>query len=184
MSADDLDDDERAIVTRLRALPDEGREPDWDRFGRELGAKLDATPAKPWWRRWWTPTIGFGLAVATAAVFVAWPAGTAAPPDAERVAVLTPDAAPQPKVVAAVVDVLAFGAEGELDDAELDDDAVVTEVMAALEIEADADDEETMDDVPDEPVDGLVPDLDLDWVDDLDDEDLAAIDAWLDDEAG
>lgn len=186
--SDDLDDDDRALIARLRALPPEGREPSWESFGRELGRKLDAAPPAPWWRRWWAPALGASLAAATAVTVLVWPHGARAPVVDEPIAVIERDAAPAPIPVPVPAPrpgdaVLALGAEGELEDADLDDADVITEVMAALDDGGEDDEDLTvLDDVPDEGNEGLVPDLDLAWVDELDDADLDAVTAWLDEE--
>jgi hypothetical protein len=195
--SDDLDPEDLAVIARLRALPTEGTEPAWDQFGRELARKLAAPTPRPWWRRWWAPALGATLATAAAgAVVLMWPQPTAAP---VVVAELLDDAAPEPAPVPAPRPprpgeaILALGAEGDIDDADLDldDEDVIAGVIEALDEGDDVDEEDdegedlaAIGDVPEDPVEGLVPDLDLDWVDDLEDEDLDAVAAWLEDEAG
>jgi len=183
----DLDADDLALIARLRALPSEGDEPAWDRFGVELARQLDAAPPRPWWRRWWAPAIGLSLAAATSGAVVLWPGPSRTP---APVAVTDHDAAaePAPPPVPGPTTrpgdaVFALGGEGELDDAELDDEDVVAGMIEALALDAEGDGVIELA-VPDEPVEGLVPDLDLDWIDELEDEELDAVTAWLEDEAG
>ena len=165
---DDLTDDERALVDRLRALPRESEPPlDLERsIHRAIDAEAKSVRGRL--RRWWAPMLGLALAgTAAAIVIVARPADRAptvelaAPPDAGAppAPVLVEELGPLP---------LPLGVEGELTDDELDDD-VVAEVAAALDL----------DDEGPAPEDGLVPDLALEWIDDLDDDELEAVDAWL-----
>src|SRR3954469_9978333 len=47
-----LDDDDRALIAKLKALPPEGKEPDWQQLAASIRAEVgDAAPA-PWWRNW------------------------------------------------------------------------------------------------------------------------------------
>lgn len=190
-SAPELDDGDRALLVRVRALRERGVEPAWDRFERDLARQLDEVEARRsrrWWLRLWKPTLGLALAgAAVAAVLFAGGDDTAAP---ERVA--TPvlvDAAPAPTALLPVPlpddadRPLALGAVGELEVDELDE-AVLDDVLAELSAGAPVDDLAGWTAWDDPPEDGLVPDLDLEWVDGLDDNELEAIDRWLDDEAG
>lgn len=64
-----LDDDDRALIAKLRALPGEGEEPDWRAFEAQIRAQVAplSTPS-PWWRTWrWLIPIG---ALATTAAIV------------------------------------------------------------------------------------------------------------------
>jgi hypothetical protein len=164
-------DDARALLARVRALPAEGQEPEWDEFARSLRAKLDEPPRgfAAWWRRWWKPAAGvggLGLAIAAAAIVIVArrePADETSPPVARTVDAGVP---PPPIQVAEEDhsdDPLALGAVGEVSADELDDS-----VLAELELDDDDDGEE-----------GLVPDLDLAWIDQLDDDEVESVDAWL-----
>lgn len=168
-------DDARALLARVRALPAEGEEPAWDEFARSLRAKLDEPPRgfAAWWQRWWKPAAGIGglgLAIAAAAIVIVArrePAAETSPPVARAV-----DAGvPAPVQVAQdddddadhADDPLALGAVGEVSADDLDDS-----VLDELELDDDDDGEE-----------GLVPDLDLAWIDQLDDDEVESVDAWL-----
>jgi hypothetical protein len=171
-------DAERELVGKLRALPEEGREPDWAALERDIAKAVDAEAARPrrwaWLARWWRPALGIGLVAAAAAIVIvakrepaSEPAPRAQAPDAGVPApVLVPDEpAPEP------VEAIGLGAEGEIDPDELDEE-VLDDVLAELDTEA------WTDDAP-QPEDGLVPDLGLEWVDELDEDELEAVDQWL-----
>jgi hypothetical protein len=173
-------DDERALLARLRALPDEGGEPDWAALERDIGRAVDAEAARPrswaWLTRWWRPALGLGLVAAAAAiVIVARREPAPAPPqarsaiDAGVVAPVAEREPPAPRDDRPLV----LGAEGELDPDELDDE-LLDGVLAELDPEAWTDPSPRP-----QPEDGLVPDLGLDWVDELDDDELEAVDQWL-----
>jgi hypothetical protein len=72
MRSDDdleLDDDDRALVDKIRALPADGDEPDWKQLEAAIRAEVaPLSPPSPWWRRWrWLVPIG---ALATTAAIV------------------------------------------------------------------------------------------------------------------
>jgi hypothetical protein len=165
----------RTVLARLRGLPAEGQEPAWADFQRSVRlaiAEAEAARARGvggWLRRFWKPVAGLGLAVTAAAAILL---GRPSTEPTERVVldpepgvdagvqVTPPDPVPTPDELP-----LAFGPESDVDDDALDD------VLVAFADEAD--------DPLAAPDQGLVPDLTLDWVDDLDEEDLDAVDAWL-----
>jgi hypothetical protein len=177
-------DDTRALLGKLRDLPDAGEEPAWDGFERALRDRLDAErpgPVRRWLARWWRPALGLGLAAAAATVVIV--ANHQAPPAPSPTATRTIDAGVTP--IATTLDVpspplerddhddddapFAFGAGGEIPADELDD-----RVVAALGA-----DEDMNLDGDAQPEDGLVPDLSLDWIDELDDDQIDRVDQWL-----
>jgi hypothetical protein len=171
----------RALLGRLRELPPDGDEPAWDEFARTLRGRIDDAqpgPVRRWLDRWWKPAFGLGLVAAAAAVVIVarhqQPAD--APADPPRTAARAPDAGvaplpvPGPDLAAPEdTDPFAFGAIGEIAAEDLDD-----RVVAALG----ADDDLSLDGDA-HPEDGLVPDLSLDWVDELDDDQIDRVDEWL-----
>lgn len=175
-------DAERALVAKLRALPEETGEPDWAALERDIGKAVDAEAVRPrpwaWLSRWWRPALGLGLVAAAAAIVIVARREPAGEPD--RRAQRTPDAsvpivAPdQPRLEPeAPVDTIGLGAEGEIDPDQLDEE-MFDDVLAELDTEG------WTDDAPQpHPDDGLVPDLGLEWIDDLDDDELEAVDQWL-----
>jgi hypothetical protein len=171
-------DETRALLGRIRAL----REPEPPaELGRDILRAVDDEEARTakspwrWLRRGWRPALGIVLA-ATAVVIVVVARPNDRPAPARRAQVLdagvpvVPPPAPAPTPDPEEEDApLALGAEGDIAAEDLDDE-VADEVLVAL-----GGDDWT---AP-APDDGLVPDLTLDWVDDLDDADLEAIDEWL-----
>ena len=174
-------DDERKLVARLRALPDEDGQPDWAALERDIGKAVDAEAVRPrpwaWLSRWWRPALGLGLVAAAAAIVIVAKREPASEP--ERRAERAPDASvpivePDPPLAPeAPVDTIGLGAEGEIDPAEIDEE-LLDDVLAELDTEGWTDDGPQP-----HPDEGLVPDLGLDWVDDLDDDELDAVDQWL-----
>jgi len=141
----------RGMIDQLRALPPEGREPDWRAMEKRIAAAVDEVRV-PWWRRWFVPV---GALVMTAAAAMLWIHHT---PDPEA-------AQPAPhvamtKAVDAAVPVPAAQAtevwlDGQLVDvSDVDEDAVLGDLDAPDTLTADDDD-------------GLLPTLH--WVDNLDD---------------
>lgn len=170
---------ERALVAKLRALPEEAGEPDWAALERDIGKAVDAEAVRPrpwaWLSRWWRPALGLGLVAAAAAIVIVARREPASEPPQARA---TPDAsvpivAPEePRLEPEVpVDTIGLGAEGEIDPDELDEE-MLDDVLAELDSEAWTDDAPQIEE-------GLVPDLGLAWVDDLDDDELEAVDRWL-----
>ena len=149
-------DDERAVVDRLRALPDDTPGADWDALEREIGRAVDAEAARrrPWaWLvRRWRPALGLALVAAAAAIVVGVSREEPAPSRTAHADAGVRAPAPPP---------------AELDDVDdLDDEALDAEVLAELVAAEDVDD-------------GLVPELGLEWIDELDAEELEAVDRWL-----
>jgi len=167
-------DETRALLEQLRGL--RGAPPPGE-LARDILRAVDAEEARaarsPWrcLRRTWRPALGLALAGAAAAIVIVArhdepPAHTARVIDA-GVPVVPP--APAPTQAPAPDAPLALGVEGEIDADALDAE-VVDEVVLALG--GDEWDAPT-------PEEGLVPDLSLDWVDDLDDAQVDAVDRWL-----
>src|SRR3954469_1700559 len=47
-----LDDDDRALIAKLKALPPEGKEPDWQQLAASIRAEVGDQAPRPWWRNW------------------------------------------------------------------------------------------------------------------------------------
>jgi hypothetical protein len=162
-----MDADDDALVAKLRALPPEGNEPDWDALEKSIRAAVGTDVPKPWWKRW-QYLVPIGALAATAAAALLW---------LHRPAPETPVAvAPPPSVVEPVPEpAMAMWMDGKIIDLEdvdpsaiLDDD-LDREAQAAL-----ATDGSTA------PLGGLLPDGDLQWIDNLDDSALDRAEQWLD----
>jgi len=149
----------RTLLGRLRALPPEGREPDWTAMERSIrDAVGDAVP-RPWWRRWtWLAPIAT-LATAAAILFVVWPRPALRVTPHPTVAQPTAPAAPEDSVGAVAL---------WLDGAQVDVEPDAAAALIALD---------PADDEPDEVA--LLPASDLAWVDNLDDDAIARAERWL-----
>lgn len=147
-------DGTRGMIEQLRALPPEGREPDWRAMEKRIAAAVDEVKL-PWWRRWFVPV---GALVMTAAVAMLWIDRTpdpAAVQPAPHVAIAPAvDAAvPAPVPAAQSTEVWLDGQlvdVGDVDDSALFDDLDAPDTVTAED-------------------DGLLPAGDLGWVDNLDD---------------
>lgn len=49
---EDFTDDDREIVAKLRALPPEGNEPDWQKLEAAIRAEVGDRAPTVWWRNW------------------------------------------------------------------------------------------------------------------------------------
>src|SRR6478735_2549542 len=48
----ELDHEDRALVAKLRELPPEGTEPDWQALEAAIRAEVGNESPRPWWRNW------------------------------------------------------------------------------------------------------------------------------------
>lgn len=159
----ELDTDERALVDKLRELPPEGNEPDWDHLAAAIRAEVGDRAPRPWWRNWrWIVPIWALATTATVALIVLRHDEPATREHVQRDVVKDAGvkALPTP----------AMWLDGEtllIDDVEepaLDD--LDIEARAALG--------------PDEDVTGgILPVADYGWIDTLDDEALDRAEDWL-----
>ena len=158
----DLSAEEQKLVARLRALPGEGREPDWAQLEREIHAAVGPQVPLPWWRqlRWLVP-IG---ALGAFAVIVLVVLGHREP---ARVAVSAHDAG----VTTPAVD----HPPAKADTVWLDGQAVEVgdEVDPSVLIYDDVEDGDAVAGT------GLLPADDLRWVDALDEGALDRAEHWL-----
>lgn len=67
-----LTPDEDKLVAQLRALPGEGREPDWTQLEREIQAAVGPQVPLPWWRqlRWLVPIGALGAVAVIVLVMI------------------------------------------------------------------------------------------------------------------
>jgi anti-sigma factor RsiW len=164
----------RALLGTLRELPSEGSEPDWTAMERSIKAQVPAHVARQWWRpvwRWLVPL----TAVATMAMIalLAFDRGGGGDRDDREPTVRDPvalavDAGVATPVPAPVSEErVAIHLDGEIIVLEASDDELL-EVDDMLLGEADA------------GVEGLLSSDDLAWIDDLDEDDAAFAEKWLD----
>ncbi|HEY4059576.1 MAG TPA: hypothetical protein VGM39_23325, partial [Kofleriaceae bacterium] len=75
MSEQKLTDADEALVAKLRAMPGEGTEPDWNQLAQRIHAALPAEVHRPWWRtllqpRWLAPILAGAVGIGAFAVIV------------------------------------------------------------------------------------------------------------------
>lgn len=160
----------RAMIGELRALPHEGREPEWSVLEREI--RLAVGPQVPsGWRRAWVWLIPGGALVAGAAIML-----LLAHPGREVAS------APAPIAERAPVAALPTGEGPPAGEAIwLDGEAVELGDVDPSFSSDDAGDD-TGEALADES--GLLPATNLDWIDDLDERALDRAEAWLDHKKG
>ncbi|HEY5927069.1 MAG TPA: hypothetical protein VIV11_35520 [Kofleriaceae bacterium] len=168
MREDDLEPEDRALVAKLKQLPPEGNEPDWQQLEASIRAEVGDRAPRPWWRNWrWIVPV---WALATTAVIALLVLRDSDP--VEHHAVIGPT-----RLDAGVVETpappaptAALWLDGEV--VELDEVAESTldeldgEARAALAPEGDV-------------TGGILPVADYGWVDALDEEALVAAEDWL-----
>lgn len=160
----------RSLLGALRDLPADGAEPDWTAMERTIRAQVPDEVPRQWWRPMWRWLVPL-TAVATMAVIALLAFGH----DAET----TARTAETPIARAADAGVETFAPSVSTDERvaiQLDGEDVVLE---------DSDDELfDVDDMllgeADAGVEGLLSSDDLAWIDDLDDDDAAFAEKWLD----
>jgi hypothetical protein len=162
--ADDLEPEDRALIARLRGLPPEGNEPDWDQLEAAIRARVGDRAPRPWWRNWrWIVPIWTCATTAVVALLVLH--GKSEPREVNTVfesrpPITTLDRAPSPSMW---LDGEPFDLE-DVDMPALDD--LDRDARAALQ--------------PDDGVTGgILPVADYGWVDSLDEEEVQRADAWL-----
>jgi hypothetical protein len=155
-----LDDAEHDLVSRLRALPSEGKEPDWTALEREIRLAVGPQVPTSWWRklRWLVPAgaIVTGAAIALLvmnhhSVVLTEPTTTQSRPPIEQ---------PTPDTTALWLDGHAVEVGDDFDPSSLYDDDGSEEI---------ADDSNA-----------LLPVDNLQWIDSLDDHALDRAEHWLD----
>jgi hypothetical protein len=177
---DELDAEDRALVTQLRELPPDGVEPDWRELEAAIRAEVGDAAPRPWWRNWrWIVPV---WALATTAV-VALLVMRADKPAEQRVVEPARDDAgvdePQPPAPTETTAPTAMWLDGEV--VEIDDvsgaalDELDAEARALLAPPRVAEPQIDDDDVPG----GILPVADYGWIDTLDDEAVDRADAWL-----
>jgi hypothetical protein len=163
----DLDDEDLALVGKLRALPPEGVEPDWHKLEAAIRAEVGERAPRPWWRNWrWIVPIWALATTAAVALLVTRDktvektAPRSTPMMSKHVETPAPSATPATADEASAM--WLAGEIVELDDVDdtrfepLDDSA-----HAALDI--------------DEPDDSF----DLHWIDQLDERAMDSVEQWL-----
>ena len=161
----DFEPEEHALVAKLRALPGEGREPDWAQLEREISLAVGPRVPLPWWRnwRWLVPAAGLaGLAAIALIVFHhhGEPVVAVAPHDAGEPAPVAETAPPTSADTALWLDGQAVDV-GNVDPTQL----LLDDTDAGDELADDSG--------------NLLPADDLRWIDSLDDHALDRAEHWL-----
>ncbi len=154
----------RELLGTLRALPEEGVDPDWAAMEHAIREEVGDTVPTSWWRAWrWLIPVGtLALSGAVLALVLRTPATV---PPSHGLAHDAGVAAVAPAAVPKTSETVPLW----LDGAEIDVDLQAAELLE-------------QNDDPLGSVDGgagLLPSSDLAWVDDLGDDDMAAAEAWL-----
>ena len=177
---DELDDDDRALLERVRALELEGdrKQPDWAALELAIRDAVSHVDPYPWWRRWrWALPVGvLAVAAAAAMVFLRAPEtrGTR-----EASSQATPTPTPYVTPAHAVPAVATPAAEAPaalwLDGAAVELDEVDDTMFDDLDRDARnalGSDGETI-------IEGILPTHDLHWIDDLDEASIQRVEHWL-----
>jgi hypothetical protein len=198
----DLDDNDAALVARVRALRDDGAEPDWAALEANIREQTRALPMHaPWWRRWQllVPIAALAATAAIALVVMHRPSEPQTAVVALRDAG-TPDRNPiaaSPGLADESRGALEHGALGALEHGAHDsvwldgeaidlDESVEPEALdslappetAALDTLAPSASAPTKESA-DEADDSILPVADYGWIDSLDDADVARLETLL-----
>jgi len=160
----ELDTDDRALIDKLRALPPEGNEPDWDQLAAAIRAEVGDHAPRPWWRNWrWIVPI-WALATTATVALIVLRHERPAPPTHEHAHKIQRDPGVSAKPAPAMW----------LDGEELDLDDVDEPALDELDLEARA----ALS--PEEDVTGgILPVADYGWIDTLDDDAIERAEDWL-----
>ncbi|MEP6864179.1 MAG: hypothetical protein ABJE66_26400 [Deltaproteobacteria bacterium] len=164
----DLEAEDHALVAKLRALPGEGREPEWGQLERDIALAVGPRVPLPWWRtwRWLVPAAALAGVAAIALVVIRHhpaPSIAVVAPDASGltpVAEGTPPPAPSTGDSALWLDGQAVDV-GDVDPTQL----LLDDVDETDELAADTG--------------TLLPADDLGWIDSLDEHSLDRAEHWL-----
>ncbi len=161
----ELDAGDRALVAKLKQLPPEGTEPDWQALAAAIRAEVGDEAPRPWWRNWrWIVPV-WALATTAAVALLVLRADNQPEPHASvpaRVdAGIVED---EPRPAAATTAMWLDGEVVEIDDAALDQ----YDAEARAAVGAD-----------DDVSGGILPVADYGWIDTLDDDAIERADAWL-----
>jgi hypothetical protein len=171
-------DDLRALLVDVRAEGEPSTEPAWRELDRQVRAAIaTAATATPWWRRWFAlpAMLAASTAATIALVVIATDRGNV-PMVVDAALPVADNDPPAPTVVVPAHEPGMW----------LDGDALALDKLddaSAAEIEFVLDDALDVVGAVDVMYDG--PDYDdLEWVDELDDDELDALDSWLDRQPG
>jgi len=162
----------RSLISTLRDLPGEGTEPDWTAMERAIRVEVGPDVPRQWWRpmwRWLVPLTAIAT-MATIAI-LAFGGGREEPLDMRTPIAATVDAgmaSPEPAPAPPAAESVAIHLDGEDILLQASDDDL-------LEV-----DDMLLGEGGDAGVQGLLSSDDLAWIDDLDEDDAAFAEKWLD----
>lgn len=160
----------RALLGTLRELPSEGTEPDWSAMERAIRAQVPEHVSRQWWRpvwRWLVPMTAIATMATIALLAFGGERDAVKEPVREPMAAAVDAGIASPQPVPASADDVAILLDGEDVVLEAGDDDLF-DVDEMLLGEGDA------------GVQGLLSSDDLAWIDDLDEDDAAFAEKWLD----
>ena len=164
-----LDSSEQALVGRLRALPPEGREPDWIALEASIRAEVHDQPGhRPWWKRWHY-LVPLGALAATAGIALVLSTAPREAGTSEQALREPASREPAPTV----------WLDGEAFDLDAIDPTTLDQIVPdpATEVGHGGDDRDPSTGASSD--DGILPAVDHGWLDTLDDEALARAESWL-----
>jgi hypothetical protein len=152
-----LQDDDEDIIAKLKALPPQGQEPDWQKLEAAIRAQVgDRAPPGAWWRNWkWIVPI-WALATTTAVALIVLRTHHDEPPPKHAVTLPHRDPAPPTRTVTNAPTMWLDGEAVNVD--ELDDTSL--DVLDQAAREALGPDEVSLEDLDDAALDRLE-----DWLD-------------------
>jgi len=163
-----LDAHDEALIARLKALPSEGVEPNWRRMEDAIADEVGRQPASlPWWRNL---SVVVPLGVCAAAAMIAIVLFKTSATTGERTATLTPRDAGIETIERAAAKATTLWLDGEAFELDEIPDDALQQLTPDLETETDT--------VGDDEA-GILPTSDYGWIDTLDDTEAERAEAWL-----
>ncbi|HTL34061.1 MAG TPA: hypothetical protein VL326_13090 [Kofleriaceae bacterium] len=152
MSLQDEDKEDAALIARIKALPPQGKEPDWQKLEAAIRAEVGDRAPVVWWRNWkWIVPV-WALATTTAVALIILQRHHE--PSQPQHAVTTPDHRDSEPAPRPVTNAPAMWLDGEalnlddVDDASLDNlDQAAREVLDTDEVQLDDLDDQALDDL-------------------------------------
>ncbi|HUS29468.1 MAG TPA: hypothetical protein VMZ53_13205 [Kofleriaceae bacterium] len=148
---DELDDRDHELIAKLRALPPEGTEPNWQKLEAAIRAEVGDRAPRPWWRNWkWIIPVWALATTAAVALIVMRDHDAPAP----QHALTSPSQHDTPSTQREVTNAPAMWLDGEalnlddVDDASLDNlDQAAREVLDTDDVGLDELDDAALDEI-------------------------------------
>jgi len=147
-----LEDKDEALIARIKALPPEGNEPDWQKLEAAIRAEVGDRAPVVWWRNWkWIVPV---WALATTAAVALIVLGRHHEPTQQQHAVSVPEKRESPPTPRSITNAPAMWLDGEalnlddVDDASLDNlDQAAREVLDGDDVNLEDLDDKALDDL-------------------------------------